>query len=69
MQSSAARYSELVDLKMYQAGKDIDYIKKYGMIYVGTLIINGSVFIKNPNRSSIDQAIDAAIEELKERNG
>lgn len=47
----------------------MDYIKKYGMIYVGTLIVNEKVFIKNPNKKNIDKAIDDAINRLeKERN-
>ena len=42
----------------------MDYIRKYGMIYVGTMIINENIFIKNLNRKSIDKAIDDAIYEL-----
>jgi hypothetical protein len=42
----------------------MDYIRKYGMIYVGTMIINEKIFIKNLNKKSIDKAIDDAIEEL-----
>lgn len=46
----------------------MDYIKKYGMIYVGTMIVNGEVFIKNPNKKSIDQAIDEAIKQLEKES-
>ena len=49
---------------MYRTGKDMDYIKKYGMIYVGTMIVNEKTFIKNLNKKSIDNAIDDAINEL-----
>ncbi len=42
----------------------MDYIKKYGMIYVGTMIVNKKIFIKNLNKKSIDKAIDDAINEL-----
>lgn len=42
----------------------MDYIKKYGMIYVGTMIVNEKTFIKNLNKKSIDKAIDDAINEL-----
>ena len=64
VQSSAERYGDRIELKMYRAGKDMDYIKKYGMIYVGTMIINEKTFIKNLNKKSIDKAIDDAINEL-----
>lgn len=68
MQSSAARYGDKIELKMYRTGRDMDYIKKYGMIYVGTMIVNGEVFIKNPNKKSIDQAIDEAIKQLEKES-
>lgn len=34
------KHSSEVECKIYYAGKDIDYIKKYGMILKGTLILN-----------------------------
>lgn len=64
VQSSAERYGDKIELKMYRTGKDMDYIRKYGMIYVGTMIINEKIFIKNLNRKSIDKAIDDAIYKL-----
>ena len=64
VQSSVERYGDKIELKMYRTGKDMDYIKKYGMIYVGTMIINEKTFIKNLNKKSIDKAIDDAINEL-----
>ncbi len=44
----------------------MEYIKKYGMIYVGTLIIDEKIFIKNPNKMMIDRAIDDAVSKLNE---
>lgn len=64
VQSSVQRYEDKIELKIYRTGKDMDYIRKYGMIYVGTMIINEKIFIKNLNKKSIDKAIDDAIEEL-----
>ena len=64
VQSSVERYGDKIELKMYRTGKDMDYIKKYGMIYVGTMIVNEKIFIKNLNKKSIDKAIDDAINEL-----
>lgn len=63
VQSSVERYADKIDLKMYRTGKDMDYIRKYGMIYVGTMIVNEKTFIKNLNKKSIDKAIDDAINE------
>ena len=34
------KYKDKLDVKLYQAGKDFSYIKKYGIITKGTLIIN-----------------------------
>lgn len=64
VQSSVQRYEDKIELKIYRTGKDMDYIRKYGMIYVGTMIVNEKIFIKNLNKKSIDKAIDDAIKEL-----
>lgn len=64
VQSSVQRYEDKIELKIYRTGKDMDYIRKYGMIYVGTMIVNEKIFVKNLNKKSIDKAIDDAIKEL-----
>lgn len=33
-------YSDLIDVKVYQAGKDFSYLRKYGMITKGTMIVD-----------------------------
>lgn len=34
------KYKDKLDIKLYQAGKDFSYVKKYGIITKGTMIIN-----------------------------
>ena len=34
------QFKDKLDIKLYQAGKDFSYIKKYGIITKGTMIIN-----------------------------
>ena len=36
----ASFHADKLEIKLYQAGKDFSYIKKYGIITKGTLIIN-----------------------------
>lgn len=56
------KYSELVDVKIYQAGRDFDYIKKYGMITKGTMIINQRKKVDRLSKDTIERAILEAIE-------
>lgn len=57
----AGKYGDDVDLKIYYAGKDVDYLKKYGMLFKGTMIINGRQKIDNLTKKNIEEAIDAAV--------
>ena len=57
----AAGYGDDVEVKQYVAGKDFDYLKKYGMISKGTMIINGKVKYDNLNKEIIEKAIDKAV--------
>jgi len=50
-----------MEVKIYQAGKDFNYLKKYGMVTKGTMIINGKKKIDNLSRSVIERALDDAI--------
>jgi len=36
----ADEHAEKIDLTLYHAGKDMDYIPKYGMVTRGTMIVN-----------------------------
>lgn len=58
----AARFGDSVDVSIYYAGKDFDYLKKYGMISKGTMIINGNKKYENITAEIIEQAINQAME-------
>lgn len=58
----AARFGELVDVSIYYAGRDFDYLKKYGMINKGTMIVNGKKKYENLCKDIIEQAITEAME-------
>jgi len=61
IKNTVAKYGDEVDLKIYHAGKDVDYLKKYGMIFKGTMIINGRQKIDNLTKRNIEKAIDDAV--------
>jgi len=61
IKNAAARYGDEVDVKIYYAGKDFDYIKKYGMVSKGTMIINGRKKLDNLSRAIIEKAIEEAV--------
>lgn len=58
----AARFGDDVDVNIYYAGKDFGYLKKYGMISKGTMIINGNKKFENITTDIIEQAITQAME-------
>jgi len=59
----AARYGEAVEVQIHIAGKDFAYLKKYGMISKGTMIINGKTKYDTLNREIIETAMDQAVRE------
>lgn len=52
-------------MKIYYAGKDFDYIKKYGVIFKGTMIINGKKKIDRISKDIIDKEIREAVMKLE----
>jgi hypothetical protein len=50
-----------VEVKVYYAGKDFGYLKKYGMVTRGTMIINGRKKIDNLSKTIIEKAIEDAL--------
>lgn len=64
VEEAAAKYKDKVDVKIYYAGKNTEYIKKYGVIFRGTLIINEKKKIQRISRKIIEQEIALAVEEL-----
>lgn len=64
VEAAAAKYKDKVKVKIYYAGKDFDYIKKYGVIFKGTLIINEKIKIEKINKNTIEKAIEDAVNAL-----
>jgi hypothetical protein len=62
IETIAARYGDDVDVSIYHAGKDFGYLKKYGMISKGTMIINGTRKYEILSRDIIEKAIREAME-------
>ena len=58
----AARYGDEVNVSIYYAGKDFDYLKKYGMISKGTMIVNGKKKYETFSKEIIEKAITEAME-------
>jgi len=57
----AQKYGDDVDVKIYYAGKDVEYIRKYGMFTKGTMIVNGRKKYDSLTRAVIEKAIDDAV--------
>ena len=62
------QYRDKMELKIYYAGKDFDYIQKYGIIDRGTLIINEKDRYEILSKKLIEKEIKTAIEKLKMEN-
>lgn len=58
------KYKDSMDIKIYQAGKDFSYIKKYGMITKGTLIINQRKKYDRLSKEIIERVILEAVDAL-----
>lgn len=54
-------YKEKIDIELYQAGKDFTYLKKYGIITKGTMIINQRKKYDRLSKDIIEKAITDAI--------
>lgn len=63
IRKAAAPYGTEVTVEVYYAGKDFDYLKKYGMITKGTMIINGRKMYQSLSTAIIRQAIEKAVRE------
>jgi hypothetical protein len=61
VRSTASRFGEAVDVKVYHAGKDFDYLRKYGPVSKGTLIINGKKKYDNLSNDLIRRVIAEAV--------
>lgn len=61
IRKAAAPYGDEVKVTFYRAGKDIGYIRKYGPVSKGTMIINGQKKYDNLTREVIEAAIAEAV--------
>ena len=59
----AARFGDQVEVSLYYAGKDFGYLKKYGMISKGTMIVNGKKRYDSLTKEVIEKAITEAMAE------
>lgn len=55
-------YEDKVEVKLYRAGKDFSYVKKYGIITKGTLIVNQRKKYDRLSKDIIEKVILEAIE-------
>lgn len=65
VEAAAAKYKDKVEVKIYYAGKNMDYVRKYGVIFRGTLIINEKKKIQRISKDIIEKEIALAIQELE----
>lgn len=61
IRSAASRYGDSVEVKIYYAGKDFDYVRKYGPITKGTMIIDGKKRFDTLSKSLVENAIAEAV--------
>lgn len=61
IKSIAGRFGDEVEVAIYYAGKDFGYLKKYGMIAKGTMIVSGKKRYDNLTKEVIEKAIDEAM--------
>lgn len=61
VRKAAEGYGDAVNVSIYYAGKDFGYLKKYGMISKGTLIVDGKKKYENLSREIIEKAIADAV--------
>ena len=61
IQAAAVKYADEVEVKLYHAGQDFDYVRKYGMVTKGTMIINGRKKFDTLSGEIIEKAIEDAV--------
>lgn len=61
LEEMVKKYPENITSKVYYAGKDFDYIKKYGPVMKGTIIIDEKKRLDNLSKKTIQEAIEGAL--------
>ena len=59
MKSLAKDYPH-IEVRVYEAGVDMDYIPKYGMVTSSLLVINESVAVTDLSKATIRKAFQTA---------
>lgn len=57
------KYENILDVKIYKAGKDFSYVRKYGMFTKSVLIINESKIVENITRKKIEKVFEELVNE------
>lgn len=60
VKSLAPQYKDRVEVKVYTAGKDFDYLAKYGNVTKSILIINEKKAITQLNKTVVREAFEEA---------
>jgi hypothetical protein len=68
VRSAASQFGDAVEVQIHQAGKDLAYLRKYGPVSKGTLIIDGRKKYDHLSNDLIRRVIFEAVgaEEIKE---
>lgn len=61
VKSLGEQYQGKVAVKIYKAGEDFEYIKKYGAVSKSMLVINQSKAVTKLNKENIRKAFEEAL--------
>lgn len=62
----AKEFGDKVEVKLYSQGKDMESLRKYGMVFQGTMIINEKKKVTKLSIKNIRNEIAQAVDNLNE---
>lgn len=62
----AKEFGDKVEVKLYSQGKDMEVLRKYGMVFQGTMIINEKKKVTKLSLKNIRNEIAQAVDSLNE---
>ena len=62
----AKEFGDKVEVKLYSQGKDMEALRKYGMVFQGTMIINEKKKVTKLSFKNIRNEIAQAVDNLNE---
>ncbi|BFL77153.1 thioredoxin-like (seleno)protein SaoT [Finegoldia magna] len=62
----AKEFGDKVEVKLYSQGKDMEALRKYGMVFQGTMIINEKKKVTKLSLKNIRNEIAQAVDNLNE---